>query len=62
MSTVFDVPCPGCGTQMLVREDGDVECVPCEQRYHARMGHLFPPRQQTDLLSSEQRAPAHHRS
>lgn len=42
MSTLFDFPCPGCGAQMVVRQDGDVECAPCDRRYHARMGHLLP--------------------
>lgn len=41
MSTVFGVPCPGCGHEMDVRADGDVQCVACDRRYHARMGHLF---------------------
>ena len=41
MSTMFEVPCPGCGRPMRVGADGDAECVPCDQRYHAGMGHLF---------------------
>lgn len=42
MSTVFEVPCPDCGRQMLVGADGRLECVDCERMYRARMGHLFP--------------------
>jgi hypothetical protein len=42
MSTIFDLPCPGCGEQMATTAEGDVECVACERRYHAGMGHLFP--------------------
>jgi hypothetical protein len=42
MSTVFGLPCPGCGEQMATTADGDVECVACDRRYHAGMGHLFP--------------------
>jgi hypothetical protein len=26
MSTVFQVPCPDCGQQMLVEADGGLEC------------------------------------
>ena len=42
MSTMFEVPCPGCGQPMWVGAEGDAKCVPCDQRYHAGMGHLFP--------------------
>ena len=42
MSTVFEVPCPDCGQQMLVEADGGLECATCQRMYHARMGHLFP--------------------
>ena len=41
MSAVFGVPCPGCGQEMWVTADGDVECAACDQQYHARMGVLF---------------------
>ena len=42
MSTVFALPCPGCGEQMATTSDGDLECTACDKRYHAEMGHLFP--------------------
>jgi hypothetical protein len=42
MSTVFDVPCPGCGQQMTVMADGDVKCAACDRQYHRRMGLLLP--------------------
>ena len=42
MSNLFDCPCPRCGQRMEVRQDGDVECAACEQRYHARLGYLLP--------------------
>ena len=42
MSTVFQVPCPDCGQQMLVEADGGLECANCQRMYHARMGHLYP--------------------
>ena len=42
MSTVFAVPCPDCGQQMLVEADGRVECANCQRMYQVRMGHLFP--------------------
>lgn len=51
MSTVFDLPCPGCGHHMSVRKDGDAECVACNRRYHARMGHLFPVVEAPDPLT-----------
>jgi uncharacterized Zn finger protein (UPF0148 family) len=41
MSTVFAVPCPGCGQQMWITADGDVACAACDRQYHARMGVLF---------------------
>jgi hypothetical protein len=41
MSTVFDVPCPGCGRPMSVEAD-ELQCSGCQQAYHLRMGHLFP--------------------
>jgi hypothetical protein len=48
MSTLFEVPCPECGRQMLVHDNGRLECPICRRAYHARMGHLFvvnePPR------------------
>ena len=44
MSTVFDVPCPECGHQMTIADNGDLRCPPCAQTYRARMGHLFPVR------------------
>lgn len=42
MSTVFDVPCPECGRQMVVAAEGELQCPTCQLSYHARMGHLFP--------------------
>jgi hypothetical protein len=42
MGTVFGVPCPECGGQMMVESDGDLECPACRRQYHVRMGHLFP--------------------
>ena len=42
MSTVFDVPCPGCGRRMTVKGDGHLRCAGCQQAYQLRMGHLFP--------------------
>lgn len=42
MSTIFYLPCPGCGVPMANTADGDVECTACDKRYHAEMGHLFP--------------------
>ena len=49
MSTVFGVPCPACGQQM-VRSDGEVECTTCDRRYRVRMGHLFPSEQPTGRI------------
>ena len=54
MSTMFEVPCPGCGQPMWVGAEGDAECVPCDQRYHAGMGHLFA---QADQSSAQPVAP-----
>jgi len=58
MSTMFEVPCPGCGRPMRVGADGDAECVPCDQRYHAGMGHLFA---QADQCSGEPMATTQQR-
>lgn len=56
MSTMFEVPCPACGRPMWVGAEGDAECVPCDQRYHAGMGHLFA---QADQGSAQPIATAH---
>jgi hypothetical protein len=42
MSTLFDVPCPDCGQQLMAAADGHLECRCCRQTYQLRMGHLFP--------------------
>jgi hypothetical protein len=42
MNTLFDVPCPDCGQQLMATADGHLECRGCRQTYQLRMGHLFP--------------------
>lgn len=55
MSTVFGVPCPGCGQQMWITADGDVACAACDRQYHARMGVLFLTEQHPDPHPPESR-------
>ena len=42
MSTVFEVPCPGVGDRCRSPARASCSAPTCAQRYHARMGHLFP--------------------
>jgi hypothetical protein len=42
MSTLFEVPCPECGRQMLVAGADELRCPACKRAFHVRMGHLFP--------------------
>ena len=59
MSTVFEVPCPGCGRTMSVEADGDLQCSSCQVAYHLRMGHLFPAGERTpSTRAAETASPA----